>query len=372
MDHSILSPSSAGVWVNCSGSIAMQGYYPQSEDSEASREGTAAHELCTHMIFSQGKYEYEGKVATNGVPFDEDMYDGAMIYATDILSVYNARPHTMINVEQKLEAKRVHELNWGTCDASIWDEKAQELFIWDFKYGYGIVDPFENWQLINYAAGLIEKFNIFDDQKVTVRMRICQPRAFAKETTREWKVKLSELRGYINRLHNAAGEALSPNAKCASGSHCHYCTAIHACPAALKSGLTLFEASSLPIPSEPTNEMLGMQLNIVNRAMEQLKYVQAGIEAQVKAKLQSHQVIPGWTLQEGKGRLTWDKPLEEIFALGDMMGVELRKPTAITPTQAKSAGLDAGLVTVYSAYPSTGVKLVKDTKINKAKEVFLT
>lgn len=371
MSHSILAPSSAGVWVNCSGSIAMQGYYPQSEESEASREGTAAHELCASTIFGGGSFDYEGKGAPNGVMYDEDMYDAAQLYAKDILDVYTSRANTMIHVERKVEAKRVHELNWGTCDAYIWDEAKSELFVWDFKYGYGIVEAFENWQLINYVAGILETHNIFDDQKVTVTMRVVQPRAFS-QPIREWKVKLSELRGYINRLHNAAGKALSPDAECASGSHCHYCTAIHACPAALKSGLTLFEASSLPIPSEPTNEMLGKQLEIVNRAMEQLKYVQTGIEAQVKAKLQSGQNIQGWTLQEGRGRLAWGKPLDEIFALGDMMGVELRKPTAITPTQAKSAGLDAGLVTAYSAYPSMGFKVVKDTKINKAKEVFLT
>jgi hypothetical protein len=52
-----------------------------------------------------------------------------------------------------------------------------------------------------------------------------------------------------------------------------------------------------------------------------------------------------------------------VFAFGDAMGVELRKPQEpITPTQAVAAGLDRAIIDSASmtTRPDRGVELVKD------------
>jgi hypothetical protein len=69
-------------------------------------------------------------------------------------------------------------------------------------------------------------------------------------------------------------------------------------------------------------------------------------------------VETGWAITHGKARERWAKPPAEVFALGDMMGVELRKPSeAITPNQARDLGLDAAVIAAYAERPTGAAKL---------------
>lgn len=73
-------------------------------------------------------------------------------------------------------------------------------------------------------------------------------------------------------------------------------------------------------------------------------------------------MLQGWMLEQGFGREAWTVTPEEVFALGDMMGVDLRKkPEAITPAQARKLGLDEDVSKAYSKRPPGEVKLVPAT-----------
>ena len=381
--HSIIAPSSAGVWGKpggCTGYVGMSAAYPELEDSTASAEGTASHEIAEILIQCGAgmhvtdsiRKDIVGNAASNGIIFTDEMFDAAWVYADDVTRESKARgvtPHT----EHRIVAPYIHAESFGTLDSFLYDETQYELIVWDYKYGFGIVEAFENWQAINYLAGLLDELGIGGDvdQHITVRIRIAQPRAFHRDgQIREWTIQASDLRGYFNVLSNNAHIALGSEATTHTGDHCRYCEALHACPAALKAGLSLFEVTGVPLPVELTPENMGVQLSIIQRARKQLEYLESAFEEQVKSSIRSGKSVPGWGVVGSYGREKWAKPIDEIISLGDMMGQDLRKPLdAITPAQAKKLGIDGALISAYSERPNTGLKLEADNK-NKAKEVF--
>lgn len=386
MSHSILPPSSAGIWGKpggCTGWVLMAQTYPETEETVEAREGTASHEVGAEIITDaktnnrhRAAEYWVGSTASNGVIITEEMYEAAQEYADDVtrtmrsLSVFGGPG---LRIEQRVEIPRVHAINWGTPDCSIHHKPSNALYVWDYKFGFEVVEAFENWQAIDYVAGLLDELEINGhlDQLTTVHIRIAQPRAHHREgTIREWKVLASELRAHINILSSNAHKALGPDAEFNTGSHCKHCPGRHACPAALKAGTRLYEVSSKPVPVELSAEALGVQLAIVKRARKQLEYLESGFEEQVKSLIRSGSLVSGWAVEQGIGREAWAKPIEEVIALGDMLEFDLRKPVAaITPNQAKKLGVDEAVITAYSTKPQTGLKVVPDNG-NKAKQVF--
>lgn len=386
MSHSILPPSSAGIWGKpdgCTGWVLMAQTYPETEETVEAREGTASHEVGAELITDaktnsrhRTAEHWVGRTAPNGVIITEEMYEGAKEYADDVTGIMRSLGvfgGPGLRIEQRVEIPAVHAINWGTPDCSIYSKSENALYVWDYKFGFEVVEAFENWQAIDYVAGLLGELEIDGhmDQHTIVHIRIAQPRAHHREgTIREWVVTASELRAHINILNANAHEALGPNAKFKTGSHCKHCPGRHACPAALKAGMRLYEVASKPVPVELSAEALGVQLAIVKRARKQLEYLESGFEEQAKGLIRTGSLVPGWAVEEGIGREAWAKPIEEVIALGDMLDFNLRKPVAaITPNQAKKLGIDAAVITAYSTNPRTGLKIVPDNG-NKAKQVF--
>ena len=387
MGHSIIPPSSAWIWGapdGCTKWVFMNQAYPETEESEDSREGTAAHEIGAQIITDartgnckpHNASDWVGITASNGVVFTEVMFDSAKVYADDVIAVMRRTSvfsDEYMCIEQSVEIPVVHELNHGTPDANIYHKKGNALYVWDFKHGHKVVEAFENWQGIEYVAGLLDKYEIDGhlDQQTKVHIRIVQPRAFHREgIIRTWVVLASDLRGYFNTLHDNAHISLSDDAKFTTGGHCKDCPGRHACPAALKAGMGLYEVSMKSVPVELSSEALGVQLNIVTRARKQLEYLESGFQEQLKSVVKSGNLVAGWSVEQGYGWDKWDKPTKEVIALGDMLDINLRKPEEpITPTQAKKLGIDEAVIKQYSIKNRTGLKVVPDNG-NKAKQVF--
>ncbi len=385
MTHSILPPSGAGIWGKpggCTGWVMMNQAYPEDESSEASREGETAHEIAQDIIVDAktAKHtpeDWVGITSSNGTVITGEMFDGAKMYADDVTAVMRKTGifcDKNIGVEKRVEAKSIHDLSFGTPDCFIYDSAKYVLYIWDFKFGHRAVSEFENWQMINYLVGILEFLNLSDADmaKVKVKFRIVQPRAYHAEggPIREWAISLKEVSKYFSQLKGAAAKSLSEHAELKTGSHCRDCNARHACSAALKAGMGLYEVAAKPMPIELPPDAMGVQLGIVKRAIEALKLLETGYEEQVKQYVLRGESMPGWTTEETTGRRDWDKPIEEVIAMGEMMGQDLKKPQqAITPAQSIKLGIDTEVVMAYSSKKSTGIKVISDTS-SKAKRVF--
>lgn len=362
MSHSRLSPSSANRWVECPGAVTLGEQFPEPAGrNEAADEGTASHWYASEYL--EGKPRPVGSTAPNGVTITEEMIEGAMVY---VEAVMKAAGGTALNIESRLKIGFVHEECFGTTDC--WFVKGREVHVWDYKYGFGVVDPFENWQLICYAAGVLQWLGA-DDYDVV--LHIVQPRPFHMlGPHRTWRVKAADLRGSFTRLATAANAALADNPPTQSGNHCKYCSARHACPAAQHAALSAVDYAGKAVAELLTPEALAIELRTMERAANAIQFRLTGLRAQAETTIREGGFVPGWALQPGGGRTVWSKPTAEVFALGDMMGIDLRgEPSAITPAQAKKKGLDAGVIAAYSGSSGSSMKLV-ETTATMASRVF--
>ena len=357
--HSRLSPSSAGRWLECPGSVTMCEQFPQpSGPNEAADEGTASHWVASEQLLIR-PIDGPGVTAPNGVRINEDMIEAAMVYVDEVLRVANGAE---LHIEDKLPAHYIHKECYGTIDTWFLSLNRKEIHIWDYKYGFGIVDPYENQQLICYAAAVIQKLSLngIQDQETDVVMHIVQPRPFHRDGPhRTWRVKGSDLRGYHNKLSHAANLALGPNPKTQSGERCKYCSARHACEAAQRASLHAIDYASEAVPAQLSLDALAIELRTMERAANAIQYRLTGLRAQAEQAIKSGQIVPGWSLEVGQGRAAWSRPVDEVFALGDLLGVDLRAdPAPITPAQAKKKGVSADLVAAYSQAGNGAAKLV--------------
>lgn len=383
--HSIIAMSAAGIWGSPNGCTmypTMNAAYPE-EATEESREGDATHELAARMIESAAVANLQfptrettvDTVASNGFVYSDEMYDGAKMYADDVAEVMRTEGvfgGEFLGIEARVEAPSIHDLSFGTTDCYLFSVRKMRLYVWDFKFGYEVVEAFENRQAINYVAGILEKLKIngIEDQNITVEIRICQPRAFHRDgTIRKWVVRASDLRGYFNQLHAGAHKSLSADATAHSGKHCKHCPGRHVCEAALAGGVSLYEASIKSTPLNISPEALAVLYTIVKRARKQLEALETGYEESIKNMIRSGKPVPGLLVETGQGRERWAKSIDEVVALGDMLGKDLRKPGVITPNQARNLGIDGAVISAYSETPATGFKVVPDDGA-KARFVF--
>ena len=83
-DHAPLPPSSAACWVQCGRSVSLCEQFPQ-EDTDATREGTAAHWVLSERL--QGREVRVGQLDPDGTPVDRDMILAAEEFAKHIQGV---------------------------------------------------------------------------------------------------------------------------------------------------------------------------------------------------------------------------------------------------------------------------------------------
>src|SRR5574340_983945 len=312
-NHAPFAPSGLARVVACPGSYNLirnargAGLTLDEDDTDASREGTAAHEVAGRLV-QDGELMQVGQLTSNGVAVTEEMVEGAQLYAEAVA-----------------------------------------------RYPGG--DAFENWQLIAYAIGRMPKYL----PSVRVVLQIIQPRSYHRDgPVREWIINGHELRDYAQVLHAACTKAEQPDAQCNAGPQCYECPARHVCEAALHMEQSALYLSGSTIPLDASVEAKAVRLHQIRRALDHLAQMESGITEDLAAAVQRGINVPGFTLKAGSGREKWTRDVWEVVALGAAMGVDLSKPGCITPNQARKAGLSPDIVAAYSERSAGEVKLVED------------
>ncbi len=381
MQHSVIPPSSAGQWVYCFGWPTIAHACPDETQGEAAAEGTASHWIIPQgvKVVSQGdspsqmkklKTKLIGNPAENGVIVTDEMWDCAMVAVDHIRNLMLQYRHSNPHLEQRIDASQfVHPSSFGTVDCWFYSKQQNTLFILDYKYGHGIVEAFENWQGINYFAGIIadEEIRLV---KPDVVITIIQPRARHKDgIIRHWNTSVEELQPYVTQLSNAANAALSHDTTCTVGTHCHHCKARSRCPAMGRATGHALDYVGLPIPSELDGHELGLQLDHLKRAQDIIEYRISGLEQQAEAMDGRGEYVQGYALRDYYGNNTWMGKPDEVIKRADELGVDVRKPGVITPPQAIKAGLDKEVVKDMTHKPRRGTRLEKVTD-NDARRIF--
>lgn len=359
-----LRPSGAHIRAHCAGSFALQLLYPEDEESPKAREGTAAHFYATEAVL--GRVHPVGTITPNGHPIDAEMVEGGDCFVEDIAQEvallapdvrYDLRVETFVTAH-----KRIHPDCEGTPDGFLLALAARKFRLWDFKYGHGYVDPFENEQTIEYLAGVFEAYELTDEdiRELDISVRIVQPRNYDEAgPVRTWNPTGQRVLELIAKLSAAEHAAKQPNAPTQTGAHCRYCTALTACRAAQEVALLGVDLAGSSIPRDLPPAAAGLFLRKLTAASKRLEALRDALSEQVAAEVRKGAPDTGHAIEPSPGREYWDVDLPTLLATGDAMGCDLRKPVeAITPAQARKAGLDASVTTVY-AKRKTAMKLVE-------------
>ena len=368
--HAFLAPSSAGTIVECPAmpSMVASVINPMPEDDTAAREGTAAHWAGAEML--HGRIVAEGQITPDGAILTEEMIEGAEVWVDDVRRTDGIGE---VHIEKTLPGGALHPDNWGTPDTWKYDGPASILHVWDFKFGHDIVEVFENYQLLNYVKLILKKLGIngHQEQRTRVIMTVIQPRAYHREgPISRWSVMASDLRAYWNKLEMAFEDATSGHARAKPNPGCVYCPARHECPTLQRDGYRSADLAQEATPLALPAAAIGLELAWLTDAHARLGARISGLRAQAEAMVFRGERVPGWALQDAPGREEWSKSVAEVLALGKLVGLDIAKPTAaITPAQARKAGVPAPLVAAYSGRPKSSRSLVKSDD-SDARKIF--
>jgi hypothetical protein len=374
--HALLAPSSASRWVRCPGSVLAQMAVPPEPESEAAREGTLAHELAAFMLddacrglLPESRHDLRWKPQSN--PYTEDMIRAAHGYAWEVFRVLRTLrifggPH--MGIEDRLEIPSISEHCFGTTDAWVYSQEHDQLIIWDLKYGFKVVEPVDNWQLICYVIGIADRLECFNPD-TKIHIRIYQPRAPHRlGIHRRWKTTWGDLEPQRLALKDAAWWALNDEPPTRTGPHCRYCRARYTCSALSLEAAAAAEYVSTPMPQELGGQGLAVELAILEAAQRMLEYRLTAIQEQAIQRIRAGATVPGYQVGHGRGSVVWSKPDEIAGVLEHLTGIDIRKGL-MTPKQAQEAGIDPETIRDYSEH-KPGKQTLRPVDTTAARMVF--
>lgn len=363
--------SSAASWVVCHAYPMMNKGRPEIEDDHTVREeGLACHWAAEKI--HKGFVVPIGTVAPNNIAITEEMLDACDLYLDELRS-WGCVPI----VEKQMPAASIHAECGGTPDAwaALHRPTNARLLIKlaDLKFGFKVVDPFENYQLSGYASAILDELKIDShaEQFVDFEFVIVQPRAYGKDgAIRRWFVKATDLRAIWNIMHMSAEHAMSPNPIAKAGPQCEHCSARYDCDTLHKASMHSLEIAGQAQVLELPPAALDDELRRIEHAIEVLSARKTGLAAQAMFMLRNGESLPHWALENTQARVRWIEGAEgKVSALANLMGKNINKPPQLlTPTQASKI-IDPSVVAQFSFRPHGETKLVPFSG-SKARKVF--
>lgn len=342
----------------CAGYLFLEAEEP--EAGEPAKEGTAAGEYLAALLQNRPV----GLSASNGTYFDEDM----KFYTTPIAEDIKARAATEILCERRIDWQtRSGIIIRGQSDATYIDHKGR-LCIDDLKYGWGIVEVKENWQLLGYAIGEVIKRN----QAFTeIVLRICQPRPHHEEgDSREWVLSYTELLQYKEKIEARMMEIANGRKDLQTSKNCKYCAgAAEACPAFSRLFYRALEVSTQFVQDKLSNEEIARQLDQVKRAEEVLKIKADSLVELGVSRINKGEIVPGYVRTQKYGHRDW-RPGVTAEAILMITGKDISEKSVMTPAKAEKLGVHKDLVKQLSQTKSAGFKLEKKDSSEIGNKIF--
>lgn len=233
--HAVLSASASGRWLSCTPSARLELEFDNVE-SEAAREGTAAHALAEHKLKKALKMRSRRPNSEYDSDEMEECTDGYVAYVMELVSEAKQKCRDpVVLIEQKLDFSDWVPDGFGTGDCVLVADGT--LYIVDLKYGMGIlVDAEENPQMKLYALGALRLFDALYDIR-EVSLTIYQPR---RENISTWTTTVEELKTWAEDvLREKARLAFNGEGEYVPGSWCTFCRAAVRCRARAEEKLKL-------------------------------------------------------------------------------------------------------------------------------------
>ena len=359
-------PSQLHQLLQCPGSLSMQLKYPQLGDTTAADEGTAAHWAMWKYLTPGEPTPKVGDIAPNGIVLTDEMIDSAWYIFDDVVSTLGPNWAQVVQVEQPVTMNTLYPGMWGTPDVRA-QLTPRLRYTWDLKHGHNQVEVFENPQLVAYGT---DDARPKDPNMVHV-FKIVQPRSFHRDgIIREWRVFDKDLETMRCDISKAAYTARGPNPPLLTGPACENCDARHVCPALQTRAYQSCETAGKAQPVEMSPLALGIELRILWDALDRLKARISGLEASAEDQIRKGVRVPLVDLTAGRGSTEWSMPDAQIVEIAKMLGVDVARPLkAVTPNQAKKAGLNPDLIAAYTSTTPGALRLTPEN-LTQARKVF--
>jgi nucleoside diphosphate kinase len=346
----------------CAGSLFFKDL-PEDPPNEAAKEGTAAGEYLEHLLNENLEIPTH---ARNGVMFDDDM----KLYAHQVVANVNSLRSSPVTTEHKIDWSTQCGV-WvkGKYDLSFWSKG--DLYVDDYKYGWGIVEPEENWQLLAYGIGrMLQLKNIATPSSIV--LRIHQPRPHHERgMTREWHLSLNELMAYKDKIEARMLAIVNGENSLVTGPQCRYCPAASLCPSFSRAFYRGVEAVTDFVQDQITQDELSFQLDLVGRIEELVKIKKSSLETLAVDRIKRGQLIPNYLTEERIGDRKWKKHISPE-AIKMMTGKDIVEQVMLSPAKAEKMGVPKELIASMVERPVLGHKLKRVDTVKKGNEIFGT
>lgn len=367
--------SSLHRFMNCVGHLSLSTHEPN-EAGDAAKEGTAIGEYLTAMIHQKTDKPNFGVAASNDVFINDEMkFHAGNTYRALVESANGA----VIESEERIDWMADSTTIRGQFDISYYTGGEMKdgylqgvtLHVEDLKYGYGIVEVEENWQLLGYAIG--QHMNLLSKGIYVgnIVLRIHQPRAYHEQgTVRTWTISKEQLMAYYYSIINQVRRFVSGDKTLTTSNSCKYCDAAAHCPA-----LNRAFHNSLDVilddytEKELTNDDLSHLLDMVDRANEIVKIKHTSLKNLAISKLMNNQIVPSYGMVQKYGDRRW-KDGVDATTIKMMTGIDVTKTDIMSPAQAEKAGVNKKLVEQLAIKPSKGFELGRVDINKKADKLF--
>ena len=305
MTHSKIGASSMYRWKACPGSVKLSEGI-ESTPSKYAEEGTKAHELAAKMLTGDWPHI-----------ISEEMADYLKIYVNE---VYRDAGTNKFLVEHKFDLTEVFPGLYGTADAVFYDPKTKVLYVYDLKYGQGILVAAENNpQLMYYGLGALLSTK---SPCKEVELVIVQPRAdHANGPVRRWRTSALNMVEFAADLYDYALATTKKDAPLNPGDHCRFCPAIGICPSLRNKSLQIAQTEFSPTLSYDP-KVLSETLKKVDMLEDYAK----GVRAFAYSEAEHGRVPPGWKLVQKRATRKWNRPEDEMRG-------ELQKRFGLKPNE---------------------------------------
>ncbi len=338
--------------MTCSGSIE---FTEAQKDSDYAKEGTAFHEYVEKVY----KGETVGDVASNGVPFDQDMKHFAVKVLEVLPKGAEVETEIVYNPTENVTITGHIDYTW---------EEGDTLVIADLKYGHRVVDVEENYQLISYALGQV--FRKRDKYYPKLKLMIIQPRApHLGEWIRETTITIEQLQEYYNKVVAVCSEIERGNKTLSTSDKCRYCPGILKCSAANKAFYNAVDVAVSFNQNDLSLEEMGHLLRTYERVKDIFKIRMESLQEEAKERLTKGENIPGYSLTKQYGHRKWRKDLDaETIKL--LTGVDMNKTVLKSPAELEREKVDQTLIDSLSEKEFKGYLLSSVDAATIANKVF--
>lgn len=344
--------------LNCNGSRLVAGAL--SPVISGGDEGKTATFAAHAILKGSDPATLVGTAAPSGLFITSEMVDAAIEFAT------------AVRIPGSISAV-------VDCDVSFGDEKGkwfvncvadhislmgQTLCVDQFAYGWGVIEPDNNYDLIAAAIGYCQKFKVTPE---TIVLTIHQPRpAHPLGTSREIVL---EYKALMRHAASIAETLSSPSEIVRSGlSWCRKCPALNTCPAARGAAMNAIDYAAQFAEETIDNDTLARELDELNRAESAIANRKEALEREAQYRVKMGQPVGNYQVGPAKGNRTWNAGLNAQM-LQMLTGKDLRKDALITPAQAIIAGVDESVIDSLCHRPDRGIRLFKADPNKLAKKI---